>query len=236
MAHDDSSDLASASALPLPSGSALAAAPGRAARAADAAVATGLPWSDEVRLLRRPFAAYRDLAERHEDARAWHVALRGPLLWLTVVAGFVSLTSAGRLVWYHLLFPAVAWSFAPLFQALWVALVSRGAPRALPLGRRLDLYFRGQAPWYLWMLFIAGLCLFTPHARLAFEALTPVVVVTLLATFVASGLLTYAYFRAALGFSRWAATARTGAFYLLYGGGGVVYFLATDQLIPLLTR
>src|SRR5690606_21094135 len=87
-------------------------------------------WSDEARVMVRPYRTYAALAERDDDevGRAW-VFARGPALWALFMGAFVSLTAAGRLVWWHLALSALSWAFLPVVQSLWLLVVThrRGA-------------------------------------------------------------------------------------------------------------
>ncbi len=186
--------------------------------------------------MRHPFAHYAALASTAEPSSARWLWLRGPLLWLLMLGAFVSLTASGRLVWYHVLLPMTSWAFMPIFQVLWVSLLARNNPRGLSAARRVDLYFVGQGPNYLIMLFFIAMCLFTPHTRLAFYAIafTGILPIVLTVLFSWSAMLTYAFFRSACGYSRRAAWARSLGFLVLYAGGILAYFeLAGGQLSAL---
>lgn len=193
-------------------------------------------WSPELLLLFRPATTYARLraeaATPDGPTLRWRAA-RGPLLWLLVAGAFVSLTTAGRLVWWEMLLSASAWAFFPALQIAWLAVASRRV--ALPFAARVDLYFRGQAPLYLWSLAVAALCLFTPHARLAFEALLFPILASLALAAAWSTFLTFACFRAGFGLTRGAALWRTLVFYLGYASTMVGWFLLTDNLQPLLS-
>ncbi len=86
-------------------------------------------WSDDARLIRRPFLTYGELAAE-EDERPLRTALGRALLLLLVIGAFVSITSAGRLVAFHVVGTMAFWSFLPLVQGLVFAGTTRlVAPR-----------------------------------------------------------------------------------------------------------
>lgn len=189
--------------------------------------------SDDLLLLVHPFRTYRRAAAAARPG-AWAL-LRGPLRWALVVGGFVSLTTAGRLVWYHLLLPLTVWGAFPLLQAAWVVVAARAVRADRSPSVVVDLYFRGHGPWYLLLLAIAGVCLLAPAPWPAFEWLlgSGALLAALAATTLHSTLLTYALFRAALGLGRPRALLGLGLFLLGYGGSIALWFAATGQLAPL---
>ncbi|MCA9516464.1 MAG: hypothetical protein KC635_16100 [Myxococcales bacterium] len=198
------------------------------APAADA----GSAWSPELRVLLRPRATYARLRAAPDDARPLWRGVRGPLLWLLVVGAFVSFTTAGRLVWWEILLSASAWAFLPLLQVAWLAAATARVP--VPLADRVDLWFRGQAPIYLWFLALSALCLFTPHARLAIEPLVFPIVLALAAAIGWGAYLTFVCLRVGFRLGRASALLRTLGFYVGYGGTLVGWYLVTDNLQPLL--
>ena len=72
------------------------------------------------------------------DERSYGDLARGVALEGVLLGGFVSLTSAGRLVASHIVFTTVFWGFLPLLQMAAVAAAVRAAApreRALPPSR-----------------------------------------------------------------------------------------------------
>jgi hypothetical protein len=187
-------------------------------------------WSDDARVMLRPFATYRELAAR-PGARPW----LGPLRWSLVIACLVSLTTAGKLLADHLLLAPLAWAFAPLSQTLWIVLVARMFRVRIGPGKVVALYFAGHAPWFMVLVSIAGVCLLAPSPWAAMQWLlrTRVALAVPLVATAWCGVLTYAMFRSALGLGRGASLLASAAFYVGYGGTLVSYFLATGQLLPL---
>jgi hypothetical protein len=195
-----------------------------------------LGWSDEVRVMLRPFRVYPALAEELADARGWRLALRRPVRWLLVIGAFVSLSSAGRLVALHVASGFVFWSFFPLLQCVGVLVALAVVARERPRAAALDLYFAGQAPWLLFFVVLAGVCLFAPRVYDTFQLLlrTGILPGLFIVTLVWSTLLTWAFFRHGLGLSRRRAWLGFSVLEAVYGGSLVGYFLATTQLQPLL--
>jgi hypothetical protein len=193
-------------------------------------------FSDDARVMVRPFRTYAALAALGSpDTPARAVALRIGF-FLFVLAGFVSLLSAGRLVAFHLIGSMVAWSFVPAVQVLaftlaWRSIGGAARGRLLPA---LSLYFTGHGPWLLFLLAISAMCLFAPNPYLAFTALlsTRALPVMMLATIAWSMVLTFACFRAGLGLPRGRSFAATALFYLAFSGTIVGYYLAMNEIQP----
>jgi hypothetical protein len=190
-------------------------------------------WSDDARLLRHPFLTYGELAAE-EDDRPLRTALSRALLLLFVIGVFVSITSAGRLVAFHVVGTMVFWSFLPLIQGAVFAVVVRLVAPRFGVKPALALHFRGYAPWHLFLLAVAGVCLFAPDVAATMTALLRVGVLPglLVATWIASGLLTFACFRSGIGLPRGLSIAATALYYLGYVITIVSYYLAMNQIQP----
>lgn len=190
-------------------------------------------WSDDARLIRRPFLTYGELAQE-EDPRPWRTALGRALLLLLVIGAFVSITSAGRLVAFHVVGTMAFWSFLPLVQGLvFAGTASLVAPR-FDVKAALALHSRGYAPWHLFLLAVSGVCLFAPDVAAALLGLlrSGVLPGLLALTWATSGLLTFACFRSGMGLARGRALAATGLYYLGYVVAIVSYYLAMNQIQP----
>jgi len=192
-------------------------------------------WSDDARLLRHPFVTYGELAAA-EDARPLRTALGRALLLLLVIGAFVSFTSAGRLVAFHVVGTMVFWSFLPLVQGAVFAGTARLVAPRFGVKAALALHFRGYASWHLFLLAVSGVCLFAPDVAAALLALirTGVLPGLLALTWGTSALLTFACFRSGMGLARGRALAATGLYYLGYVIAIVSYYLAMNQIQPLL--
>ncbi len=196
-----------------------------------------MPWSDDLRLMARPFQGYRELAVE-EGGLSGREALRSAgfkaLFLLFVIGGFISITSAGRLVAFHVASTMVFWSFAPLAQLAVFASVTRLLAPTFSPGRALSLYLGGHGPWLLLMTLIAGVCLLAPDVYAAARWMLDhgVLPGLLLVATLWAGVLTFACFRAGIGLSRARAALATGLFYLGYVGVIVGYYLVTNQIQP----
>jgi hypothetical protein len=199
-----------------------------------------MPWSDDARVMAHPFRAYASLAiDDPEEQPVRALALRVAFIML-VLAGFVSLTAAGRLVAFHVASTMLAWSFVPAVQAaVFVAVVRllggpRGPQAARELVSALGLYFTGHGPWLLFLLSLAGVCLFAPDVAAAMTWLLGhgVLPGAMLATIVWSIVLTFACFRAGLGFTRARAGAATALFYVGFSSVIVGYYLSMNEIQP----
>lgn len=195
-------------------------------------------FSAEARLLFAPWRVYRELSSSLRDdpsPRAW-ILIRRPLLWLFVIAAFVSFTTSGRWIWFHLFATALMWSFVPLYQSVFIAWIARLLKSRRRIDEVVDLFFAGQAPWYLFLTVLAGVCIFAPDVWVAFQTLlfSGALIVVFVLTIVWSVLLTFAFFRSGLELSRGRAIAGCALFYLLFDGTIAAWYIATGQLWPLL--
>ncbi len=205
-----------------------------------------MPWSDDARVMARPFRAYAALAASAEDhggamgettipqVRALLVRVGFVLL---VLGGVVSLTAAGRLVAFHVASTMVFWSFIPAVQAGVFAAVVRllGPPGHRPaLVPALALYFTGHGPWLLFLLGLAGVCLAAPdvYGTMMWLLGHGVLPAAMLGTIAWSMVITFACFRAGLGFARARAGAATAVFYLGFSSVIVGYYLAMNEIQP----
>jgi hypothetical protein len=189
--------------------------------------------SDDVRVMLRPFEVYRELGRADEPAPGRAALVRAGF-FLLVLGSFVSFTTAGRLVAFHVASTFVGWAYVPVVQALAVALALRAVAPKTSLRRALALYFTGHAPWFFWMLIIAlapmiaGNVYQTMTLLLRF-GLVPILLLVALGW---GGVLTYATFRAGLALPRGRAAAATAIFYFAFGGSFLGYYLATNQIQP----
>jgi hypothetical protein len=196
-----------------------------------------MPWSDDARVMAHPFRAYAELATASDEGpHARALAIR-VAFFLLVFGGFVSLITAGRLVAFHVVSTMVFWSFVPAAQAAAFAVALRlGAPRDRrpPLAPSLTLYFTGHGPWLLFVLAIAGVCLFAPDVSGALGWLLArgVLPALFLSTIAWSGVLTFACFRAGVGMPRARAARATAVFYVVFSAIIVGYYLSMNQIQP----
>lgn len=193
----------------------------------------GDPWSAEAMLLVRPFSTYRALsAARHERTRG--DLLRAVAIEAALLGGFVSLTSAGRLVFAHVAFTALFWGFLPALQ---IGAISAAVRVAAPRERVLNaasLYLEGLGPWYVFFLVLPAICLFAPDVYGTMTALLRVgaLPIYLLATIGWGVTITWAFFREGLGLPRGRAALGASVFYGIFVGVVVGYYLACNEIQP----
>jgi hypothetical protein len=194
-----------------------------------------MPWSDDAWVMVHPFRAYAAIAAAGDDRPARTAAMRIAFL-LVVIGAFVSLSAAGRLASFHVASTMVFWSFVPAVQAAAFAGVVRllEPPPRPSLASALALYFTGHGPWMLFFVALSGVCLFVPdvYKTMMWLLNRGILPGLLLGVIGWSGLLTYACFRAGLGWSRRRAGAGTALFYLGFSGVIVGYYLAMNQIQP----
>ena len=192
--------------------------------------------SEELRVLLRPFATYRALADELGLAPvAWW---RRPLLTLVVLGACISVTTAGRFVLAHVLLVGTAWAFVPAAQLVALFLVRARVGRHRPLGPSIHLFFAGQGGWLALLLVLVALVSLAPSLA---DALTSTHWIMLLASgaLVALGhgvVVTFAFVREVWGVARRPAVVATLGYYLVLASIFVSYFLVMGQLTPLLAR
>jgi hypothetical protein len=191
-------------------------------------------WSEEARAMVRPFRTYREIVDDLEEPRDLRAAAFRVLLTLIFIGAFVSLTTAGRLVAFHVANTMVFWSFVPALQIAALALAVRVVSPRMPLAFSITLYFVGQGPWLLFLLLISGTCLFVPHVypAMAWMLSHGVLFVLLLGTVGWGMLLTTAFFRAGLKLTRPRTALATIVFYLTFYSGIAGWYFVTNQLPP----
>jgi hypothetical protein len=187
-------------------------------------------WSDQARVLLHPFRGYEALAA--EDAEPRRAIFERLFVLMLALGAFVSFTAAGRLVPLHVVSPTIAWAYVPLLQLAAIAIVRARFVRGERVGRVYALYLAGHGGWMLFLLSLAGVCLFAPDAPAALLWLlrTGIVPIVALLNFVWGIVLTFALFRRGLGLSRGTARAATSTFYAIYAGSIVSWFFFTGQL------
>lgn len=188
--------------------------------------------SPELRLMRHPFLEYRRL--RDDGGWGWRRAGAGSLLWLGVVACFVSWTTSGQLLPSHLLLSPFAWWWAPALQMVWIALAARAGAVEAPAAEVIALYHRGHGPWFLLLWAVAAFAALVPAPRATLSWSLPVLVGLFAVAAGWSSLLTYGLFRGAFGCDRRASLWASAVYY-----GGVTacivgYFALAGQLGPIL--
>jgi hypothetical protein len=191
-------------------------------------------WAPELRVSLRPVSGYRELALEAEGEGRW-LLLRRPLIHALLLGGVLSLLTTGRVVLPLALSTTVCWAFVPALQVATVTLVSRllGA-RSLPVPRLVDLYFVGNLPWSLWLLALSGTGVLVPSETPGLPLPPPgsLFPASLLAAALLSQVLTFGFFRGALGLTIPRSLAGLALHDLLLWGSIALFFLLSDQLWP----
>jgi len=108
--------------------------------------------SPEILLMVSPRHTYAALA-RVPGRLTLLTALRRPLLVAIVLGVSAAMGGTGRVTPALVLSTTLCWIFVVGLQvAIALTLIAGPARRTVGLGRALDLYFAGHAPWSLWML------------------------------------------------------------------------------------
>ena len=184
-------------------------------------------WSDDVRVILRPGRTYAELAG-HPGRGSF---LLRPVSFALLIGLAIAISSSGRPTLWLVLGSAVAWSFVPALHAVSVALVTLTLARGrLRPGRSVDLYFMGLLPWSMWLLGIAALASSTPPAREA--AVWSTMLFTAPAPFIWGRIVTFAFFRRALGLSRRRSLAAVALNLAIVWGAVLAFFLLSGQLWP----
>jgi hypothetical protein len=194
--------------------------------AEDAPVRADL-WSDDVRVILSPGPTYAELARQPGRGSF----LLRPISFALLIGLAIAISASGRPTLRLVLGSAVAWSFVPALHAASVALITLTLGRGrLRSGRAIDLYFMGLLPWSGWLLVIAALASFTPPARDA--AVWSTVLFTAPVLFTWSRIVTFAFFRRALGLSRRRSLAAVALNVAIVWGAILAFFLLSGQLGP----
>jgi hypothetical protein len=184
-------------------------------------------WRDDVRVMLHPAIVYAELAREPGRSSFLQRAFSFALLIGLVMA----ISASGRPTLRLVLGSGVAWSFIPALHVVSVALVMLTLARGrLPLVRALDLYFMGLLPWSLWLLSIAALASFTPPQREA--QLWTIVLLTVPVPVVWARIVTFAFFRRALGLSRTRSVASVVLNVAIVWGSILGFFVLSGQLWP----
>lgn len=197
------------------------------------------PWSSELEALVRPYRVFTRLAAARATSSALVLLGRRPLLLLLAIATFVSYTASGRLVLGHVAWSVVGWAFLPLLQVVGLALtlvVVGRAARLRELPRLVDLHFVTRAPWlvFLVIFLIVHQLFIDPRASFFSVFLNGAVPIAIVVVATWCRVLEHAFWRAALDLPRWRAVLAVIVGDLVVFGPGIGWYLATEQLQPLL--
>lgn len=189
-------------------------------------------WSDEVLVMLRPTRIYSERAS-HINEYALSSLFQKWLFVSLVIGAFVSLTASGRLTALLLLDGALFWSFIPLLQMLAMAIVIWTFARSrMRTSKALDLFFVGQGPWLLWLLIVAGSCLFVPMKQVYLWPTQPgwFLPLSLFITFVWSNVTSFAFLNAALKLNVVRAAVALLLYDILLWGIVLSYLFAIESL------
>jgi hypothetical protein len=191
-----------------------------------------LTWSNDLLVMFRPGRTYKLLATSRPES-GWWVLVRRPLFLAFLTGTFVSITSTGRFFLPLVLDGMVAWSFIPMLQGLvLVAIILSLSVSKFRLSTTLDLFFMSHGAWMIWLLAVAGMCLFFPIEEFY---LWPTVggwglPVSLLAAFIVTLSAMFGFFRNVLDLSRLRAAMALLTYFVAFWGGLIGYVLMTGVL------
>jgi hypothetical protein len=115
-----------------------------------------MAFSPDLHVMARPARTYAAAMAASPPGRS--AAIRRPALAALLIGAGTAVSSTGHLTLGLLISGVICWSFVPILQVMTAAAIMR--PRGsqpIPLGRRLDLWFMGHAPWSVWI--VAATCL-----------------------------------------------------------------------------
>lgn len=167
----------------------------------------------------------------------WIIAARRPLVLLLMIGVFVSFTATGRLLIGHVAWAMIGWAFLVVMQlfglTLTVALFRRA--RLSEWARLVDASYLTRAPWLLWLVGMTLWHTLFADAGASFFSvfLTRFMMIVLVTCALWSRVIDHAFWRA-LGLGRAAALLAVVVHDVMVLGPGIVWYLATDQLQPLL--
>lgn len=189
-------------------------------------------WSNELRVMLRPIATYRELA-KEADKNGVELLFRRPLFIALAFGAFTSLTVSGRLTFHLLIDGALSWSLIPVLQLLVMTAVvfafSRGR---VPIARAIDLFFMGHGPLLFWLLGVAGACLFFPSRQIhlwptVWGWLLPISFVVVL---IWSNVTTFGFLKGALNLSRLGAGKALLLYTMIFWGLILSYLFSVQTL------
>lgn len=189
-------------------------------------------WSDELRVMVHPIAAYRGLARTDDHGAAW-LLVRRPLFVTLVFGSFVSFTVAGQLTVSLLFDSMLFWSFVFVLQAVLIAIIVLiFARNRVPISKAVDLFFMGHGPWMFWLLGVAGTCLFFPLKQFY---LWPVewgwiLPVSLFGVWGWSNVTSFGFLKGALNLSTMRASAALLIYTIMFWGFILSYLFSVESL------
>ena len=186
--------------------------------------------SSEVQVLLRPRTTFAALA-RSPDEGPRRLAAR-VALQLLVLGCAVSLTTAGRLVPWHVVSGFVAWSFIPAIQLIGASIGVHVARRGLDLRRVLSIYSAGNGPWLVVFTVIPAAMVLWPGTALSFWIERGVLPFVIGAALLFGVWLTYLFHRTVLEVGARRAIVATCVDLVVKVALSLAWFQAMDNLIP----
>ena len=191
-----------------------------------------------IQVMLRPRKTYEKLARDSQNPTTLEM-LRRPALFAFLLGCSLALSTIGRFSLRVIVTGTLLWAFAPLLQILaasGVLLLLGGRRHSLRAG--IALMFLGIGPWSFWILTVAALFSFIPPESavvwIAGRVTSPLDTVAL--PFLWSAFVTFGFFRGALAWSRPKSACALVLYHALAWGPPVLFFLASDQLLPRLAR
>lgn len=189
-------------------------------------------WSNELRVMLRPTATYREVA-REANKNGIELLFRRPLFVALAFGAFTSFTVSGRLTFQLLIDGTLFWSLIPVLQMLVMAAVvfafSRGR---VSIPTAIDLFFMGHGPLLFWLLGVAGACLFFPSREIylwptVWGWLLPISLVVVL---IWSNVTTLGFLKGALNLSPLGAGKALLLYTMIFWGFILSYLFAVETL------
>lgn len=172
----------------------------------------------------RPFRAYEELGERADEDLA--SPFERIVRFLLVLGAFIAVSTAGRLVPFHVASTFVTWAFVPILQALAVAIATHVTVGRIYIRRAIGLYFAGHGPWLVFLMLVASACIFVPEPQRLFAALP----VGLVIAFVWGVVITVGFFTRGLGLGRARGAKAIAIFYAVWILSLATWYVALGQV------
>jgi hypothetical protein len=172
-----------------------------------------------------------------QDPQPRGTLLERVLVTQVVLAGAVSLLTAGRMSLRLMLGTMLAWLMVPVIQLAVIMLTHWVSGTRRSRIETASLYMAGNAPPLLLLLFVSGVCIFTPNVAAAFSLLMRsfVLPVAVVVTRVFGWVLSYACYRSALELSRGRAAVCLVVDMLFASLLVIGWYVSIDNIIPQLT-
>jgi hypothetical protein len=172
----------------------------------------------------RPFRAYAELGERADEDLA--SPFERIVRFLLVLGAFIAVSTAGRLVPFHVASTFVTWAFVPALQSFAVAIATHVTLGRPYIRRAIGLYFAGHGPWLVLAILVSFACILAPSPQRLIVALPFGIVIA----FVYGAVLTTATFVSGMGMGKRRGAIATLVFYLAWFFSLAVWYVAIGQV------